>query len=288
MKLSVKLASLAAVASVAATAPFALADNDRDDRNGDRDRLDGIALTDKALLVRFDTDKPERVKVLGTVRGLVGDKKLVGIDYRVADGLLYGVGDKGGIYTVVDRNARATKVAQLSVAMTGASFGVDVNPAADALRVTGDDGQNLRYSFATGMTTADGTLNYPAPPAAPTPALGIAGSAYTNNDADPDTATTLYALDSMMDQIAIQSPANAGLLAATGKLKVDTDATVGFDIYSKIRNGTTVDLEPYATLTTGGKTGVYEITLFTGKAELTGFLPRGIRATAFAMPLNQL
>lgn len=290
MKLSVKLASLAAAASVAATAPFALADNDRDDRRDDRDRLDGIALTDTAKLVRFDTDRPERVKVLGSLKGLSGgDTALVGIDYRPANGALYGVGDKGGVYTVDDRNAKVTKVGQLSVAMSGGSFGVDVNPAADALRIVGDDGQSLRFGFATGVTAVDGTLTYPATAAAPaTTATGVTGAAYTNNDADPDTATTLYDLDSVLDQTVIQSPANAGLLAATGTLKVDTGATTGWDIYSKVRNGTTVDLEPYATLTTGGRTGVYEITLFTGRADLTGYLPNGIRATAFAMPLNQL
>jgi len=35
-----------------------------------------------------------------------------------------------------------------------------------------------------------------------------------------------------MDQVAIQSPANSGQLAATGKLGVDTDSVIGSDIYS--------------------------------------------------------
>ncbi len=46
--------------------------------------------------------------------GCEGDERLVGIDYRVQDGKLYGVGDAGGVYTIDDTGA-ATKVKQLSV-----------------------------------------------------------------------------------------------------------------------------------------------------------------------------
>jgi hypothetical protein len=59
----------------------------------------------------------------------------------------------------------------------------------------------------------------------------VTGAAYYNNDGDPDTATTLFTLDPSRDQVAIQSPANAGLLAATGTLGVDADGDVGFDIH---------------------------------------------------------
>ena len=66
---------------------------------------------------------------------------------------------------------------------------------------------------AAGVTVVDGALNY-------TPgltALGIVGLAYTNNDLSANTATTLCALDSTLDQIALQSPPNSdqrGLLTA--------------------------------------------------------------------------
>jgi hypothetical protein len=66
----------------------------------------------------------------GKRRRLVGDASLVGIDYRVQDGKLYGVGDQGGIYTISTRGAVATMVSWLTVPLQGASFGVDFNPAA--------------------------------------------------------------------------------------------------------------------------------------------------------------
>ena len=234
-----------------------------DDRRGDRvAQLDVIGLTADARLICFETDEPEDARTIGALTGLMGDTRLVGIDYRPNGGALYGVGNAGSVYTINDDTAAATKVGQLSVALAGASFGVDVNPAADALRIISDTGQNLRFSFAAGTTTVDGTLTYPP---ATTPATGVTGAGYTNNDSYPNTATTLYDVDSTLDQVAIQSPANSGQLAATGKLGVDTNSIIGFDIYSTIRNGTTVDLDAFASLTVGGQSGFYAITLFTGR-----------------------
>jgi hypothetical protein len=50
---------------------------------------------------------------VGRIFGLKGDRSLVGIDYRVQDGKLYGVGDQGGVYTINTRNASVIKVSQL-------------------------------------------------------------------------------------------------------------------------------------------------------------------------------
>lgn len=184
-----------------------------------RDRLRIIGLTADQRLVCFREDNPRGADDIGYVSGLSGDARLVGIDFRPANRALYGVGNAGGLYTIDPRTAVATLIGQLNVPLQGTSFGVDVNPAADALRVISDAGQNLRYSFATGATFTDGPLTYP-----PAAAAGVTGAAYTNNDGDPNTATTLFDLDSTLDQVAIQSPANSGQLAATGKLGADNVA----------------------------------------------------------------
>ena len=62
----------------------------------------------------------------------------------------------------------------------------------------------------------------------------MAGVGYTNNDADPNTATTLYDIDTATDQVSIQAPPNNGNLNPVGKLGVDTNAVVGFDIFSDL------------------------------------------------------
>lgn len=92
----------------------------------------------------------------------------------------------------------------------------------------------------------------------------------------------------MMDQVAIQSPANSGSLSATGKLGVDANPVVGEDIDSTIRNGTTVDVMGFASLTTGGQSGFDKITLFTGRATSRGAFAARNQVTGIAIPLNQL
>ena len=183
-----------------------------------------------------------------------------------------------------DSTAEASKVGQLSVTLQGTNFGVDVNPAADALRVVGDQGQNLRFSFSAGTTTVDGTLTYPP---ATMPVAGVSAAAYTNNDLDPNTATTLFDLDASLDQIAIQAPANSGQLSATGKLTIDAGPNAGFDIYSEINGGTTVDVQGFATLAVNGTYRLYEINILTGKATDRGGYFRNIEVFDLALPLDQ-
>ena len=236
-----------------------------------------VGLTDDNRLVEFSSDNPAP-RETGTISGLgEGDTRLIGIDYRAADSRLYGVGDRGGIYTV-EPSGQATSVGRMTIAPEGTNFGVDFNPAADALRVVSDTGQNLRQPMATTplpATVADTQLTYPA-----------AGAAYTNNDTDPNTATTLYDLDTTLDQIALQSPANSGLLAPTGKLTVNAGPSVGFDIYSTSTGGSITGQQAFATLPVNGQHGLYRITLFSGKAEQVGSgLDRNM--VDIAIPLNQ-
>ncbi|MFG6294392.1 DUF4394 domain-containing protein, partial [Streptomyces rochei] len=189
----------------------------------DHKALHAIGLTSDQRLVEFHVNKPSKTWSLGKVSGLSGDTKLVGIDFRVQNEKLYGVGDKGGIYTLNTTNAQAMKVSQLTVALAGTAFGVDFNPAANRLRVISNTGQNLRHNIddaaAPLTTTVDGTLTNPTMPSST--AMGVTGAAYTNNDLNPATATTLFDLDTMVDRISLQSPANAGTLAPTGNLGVD-------------------------------------------------------------------
>lgn len=158
--------------------------------------LEVIGLTDDQRLVRFNTIVPGLPLNGPRVSGLQGDATVIGIDYRVQNNLLYGVGNAGGIYTLNPGNGNATKVSQLSVPLAGTSFGVDVNPAANRLRVISDTGQNLRHNIddpsglpAVGTTAVDAALT--TPPAAG-PATGVTAAGYTNNDLAATTGTTLF------------------------------------------------------------------------------------------------
>jgi hypothetical protein len=112
--------------------------------------LNAVGLTTDGRLVRFSTDTPGRTRNSGQVqKGLSGDQSLIGIDYRVQDGKLYGVGNNGGIYTLSTADASAAKVGQLTVGLIGTVFGVDFNPAANRLRVISNTGQTSATTSTT-------------------------------------------------------------------------------------------------------------------------------------------
>ncbi|MGW3811889.1 DUF4394 domain-containing protein [Micromonospora sp. NPDC005113] len=249
-----------------------------------------VGLTgDGRLLVSFPGNAQGSVRRIGTVSGLGGDSRLIGIDFRAQDGRLYGVGDRGGIYTIGTRDAKAVRVSQLTVALSGQSFDIDFNPAANRLRVVSDTGQNLRHNIddpmgtpAAGTTAADTALSTPTTAGVTT---GIVGAAYTNNDTDATTATTLFDLSTVTDQVLVQSPANQGELAPTGKLRVDADGDAGFDIASKLRDGISVGNAALATLKVDGRYRLYRVDLLTGQAAKVGSFPSGTQVTDIAIPL---
>src|SRR5215211_5326158 len=55
---------------------------------------------DGTLMATFTTDRPDVLNWVRAVTGLSGDTGLIGIDFRVQNGLMYGVDNKGGIYTI--------------------------------------------------------------------------------------------------------------------------------------------------------------------------------------------
>ena len=270
-------------------------DDDAEDSDcGNRDafvsgpELTIIGLTADQRLVRFQECRPQQLQEIGRVSGLQApDTTLVGLDFRVQDGQLYGVGNGGGVYTLNSTTAQATFVNALTVPLVGTFFGVDFNPAANALRIISDTGQNLRLPFAgplAGQTQTDAPLNYPGPPPV-NPATGLSGAAYTDNDLDPNTGTTLFNIDTSLNQVVIQSPPNAGALVATGQLTVDPDTSVGFDIYTRLQGGVASTNSGFASLVVGGVSGFYRINFVTGQAILIDAF--GGAVVDIAIPLNQ-
>lgn len=241
---------------------------------------------DGTLMATFMTDRPQVLDWVRTVTGLSGDTGLIGIDFRVQDGLMYGVGNKGGIYTIktppTTTDVVVTKVSQLQYALHGANFGVDFNPAADRLRVISDNGQNLRHNLNDHSTIQD--LNLTTPPIEGT-TKGVSAAAYTNNDLNAATATTLVDINTTTDQVVLQSPANNGTLAPTGSLGIDAGINAGMDIYSTLSGGKTVDNAAFASLTPYGANtpSLYGINIFTGQATSIGQFPLNITDLAISL-----
>ncbi|MBG0850376.1 DUF4394 domain-containing protein [Streptomyces spinoverrucosus] len=241
---------------------------------------------DGTLMATFWTDQPQVLGWVRVIAGLSGDAGLVGIDFRPQDGLMYGVGNKGGIYTIKTPPATTdvvvTKVSQLQYALHGTNFGVDFNPAADRLRVISDNGQNLRHNLNDHSTIQD--LNLSTPPIEGT-TKGVSAAAYTNNDLNAATATTLVDINTTTDQVVLQSPANNGTLAPTGSLGIDAGINAGMDIYSTLSGGKTVDNAAFATLTPygAGTPSLYSINVFTGQATSIGQFPLNITDLAISL-----
>lgn len=181
------------------------------------EEIEVTGLTQGHKLVTFLAGNPGDITSTVKIKGLGGD--LLGIDYRPATG------------QVVSRTALRT-AAGAPVVLSGSSFGVDFNPAADALRIVSDADQNLRVlpsdrpAGVVGTTFVDGAL---------TPAgLAVTAAAYVNNDTDPATGTTLYDLSSATDGLFVQNPPNDGTLVAVGTgLGLPVGSKAGFDVYTE-------------------------------------------------------
>lgn len=218
---------------------------------------DTVALTVSGSVLSFDRAAPGTLKGSIAVSGLRADEKLVGIDMRPADGLLYALSNQARLYTLDAATGVATFKVMLSAAtgddnpytaLTGSQFGVDFNPVADRLRVVSDTGLNLRIDVATGAATTDGVINGPA--------AVITAAAYTNAVAGT-TSTQLFSLDAAAGQVYLQDPPNNGTLTAAIPLGGTFTGANGFDIDARSNTA-------YAALATGGSTALYTVPLTAG------------------------
>ncbi len=226
---------------------------------------DVVALTASNRLVSFDRATPGTIRSNVLVTGLQSGENLVGIDVRPKDGMLYGVGSTGRLYTLDAATGAATNKSRLVAdaadttepftALAGASFGVDFNPMADRLRIVSNTGQSLRINVDTGATTTDGSINGGAANTA------ISASAYTNSFAGTGS-TTLYGIDSANSTLYTQNPPNDGTLAKPVPLGVAIGAANGFDIDARTNMG-------YMVATVGGARNLYGVNLAATSAPAT-------------------
>jgi hypothetical protein len=232
------------------------------------------AITEGGNFFAFEHARPDMPYGVTAVTGMIPGEKLVGIDGRPANGLLYGVGSFGNLYTLDKRTGAAMMVSMLNVTPNGAKFGVDFNPVPDRLRVTSTQRQNLRINIETGVAIVDGMLSY-----GNTMMPSIVASAYTNNFAGT-TTTQLFNIDSETDSLVLQSPPNDGALTVVGPLGIDIDDRAGFDIFT---TGTVN--RAFAALNVNGanSSALYAINLRTGAATFVGNFRGSDRVIGFAV-----
>jgi len=247
-----------------------------------------FGLTDSNSLVVFDPSNPTQTRTV-SISGINGT--LVGIDFRPADGKLYGVTNTR-IYRIDPTTGISTEIAQNPATpflLDGSAFGVDFNPNPDRLRIVSNTEQNSRLNPNNngGLAGTDTPLAYAATDTNVGQNPNIAAEAYTNSflpSLDPTRRTTLYGIDSDLDVLVRQGglnflgsdPAsapspNSGQLFTVGQLKADFGPVGGFDILSTLDStGSNVD----TAFAASGSTA-YTINLQTGEATTLGTVGDG-------------
>ncbi len=237
-----------------------------------------FAVTDAAELIQFNAGQPQRVLARQPLKGLAAGDKLVGIDYRVARGVLYALSASGRLYTIDTASGALQAVgAAPPVALQGDTVGVNFNPVADRIRVVTDSGQNLRLHPDTGALAAtDPAVAYMAGDARHGVAPRLAAAAYTYNKQN-DKLTTNYAIDRATGALVTQGtvegvvPAvspNTGQLRSVGPLGTGPVDAAALDIAD-------TDNTALAALRQGGRTRLHLVNLATGAATLLGTVGDG-------------
>lgn len=229
-------------------------------------------------LVRFNAATPGTFTLNNPIVGLGATEFLTGIDFRPANGNIYGVAsNNAGTFTrtvAVNFSGQLVNVGADLPGTADVFFGVDFNPVPDRIRVIGDADTSRRLNPDNGaLAGTDTALAY----VAGDPGFGanpnVVHVAYTNSQAGA-TLTTLYGIDSNRDVLVriggpdgTPSP-NTGQLTTIGPLGVDVTSFGGFDI----QPGTNT---AYAALRSGGVQRLYTIDLATGAATLIGAIGGG-------------
>jgi hypothetical protein len=221
-----------------------------------------VALQNGDTLVSFDSDKRS---VTSTVK-LAGGAKLVGIDVRPADKMLYGVATDGSIVTIDAKTGKWTKKSQLSEKLPEkATITVDFNPVADRLRILGSNGTSLRVNVDDGKATVDGSLKYADADAAKGKTPMVTAGGYSNSCAGTKE-TALYDIDQATMTLVRQAPPNDGILNTIGALGVKVSGPLAFDVWTDCQGKSTGWLVANGWLHT--------VDLTTGKAAQVGAIKK--------------
>ncbi len=264
-KLLSRTVALAAVLSLAAAGTASA--KGQGDQPFDDARQSGrvlFATNDQNQLIRFNSNRPDRLKDVRSITGL-GNATLLGIDFRPLTGDLYGVGSDSVVYRINPRTGIAVSEGPaVTPALNGRSFGFDFNPTVDKIRVTSDAAISLRLNVDEGTLLANDPALNPGMPR-------VVGSAYANSSftVNKPGATVLYAIDSANDTLSVQNPMTSALTTVR-RLPFDIADQAGFDIAGSNNVG-------YIATRMKRGSGLYTVDPVTGKSRFSGQIAGGRR-----------
>ncbi len=196
-----------------------------------------------------------------SVSGLNASTKLLGIDYRPSNSLLYALGDDGQLYTI-DSDGTANKIGtpQSYGGGLGTGIALDFNPQVDAIRVIiTADGRNFVTNPVTGVPAEFTQSAYDASDTNSGVNPRVVATAYDNNVSPfPNNGTTIqHSFEARQNVFALQAK-NAGTLTTIATLNEDVKDFAGFDISGATGNA-------YALLNINGTQTLYMINTTTGE-----------------------
>ncbi len=218
-----------------------------------------VGLTDTNSIFTFDHTTPGSQSSLISVTGLAAGENLIGIDRRPTTGVLYAISNQGRVFSI-SASGTATLVGTVPGISGTTVIGIDFNPEADrqnlaSLRVITSSGQNGAFNVSSAVPTYTAQTAVQA---------NLTSIAYSNNDIDASTPTSLYFIDSNSNELKVAS-SNFGnpTITTVGGLGFDVGNIGGFDIFGSA--------SAFAALQTGtGASSFYSISLFSGLASLIG------------------
>lgn len=248
-------------------------------------RIIGVDLDDTEF-ARTVTGLLQNTAATNSPNALDVDEKVLDIDYRNAEGLVYGltrVGSEGRIIIIDPINGTIFRRGTLTAEngddapyqglLTNTNYTIDFNPAVDKLRILGSDGTNLRVTITA---NSDATATVPTTPAATVVTDGnvncgsacstvptLIGAAYTDERA-MTPPTRLFGMDTT-NTYALN--ANLGTVTAVRALGINGVSKVnGYDINPSNNQGVAI-------LTTGGSPSAYTVdSSATGTGNAANFL----------------
>ena len=224
-----------------------------------------VGLTSANELARFDSANAGAATKVA-IGGLAAGEKLVGIDTRPSDGLVYGISTANKLYTLNELTGQASFVAALSAPIVDPAlgWGIDFNPVADfagstSLRFVSSAGSNYAINASTGVVGNTAGII----------AAGFTAVSYSNTVLKPASAppsTALYYINSATDTLSVATSAfNTPTISAVGALGVNVLNANGFEV---LGNG-----QAFAALNVDDgtlATALYMIDLATGAATKLG------------------
>lgn len=254
------------------------------------------AVTSAQQLIQFNAGQPQVLLSSKPLRGLAPQERLLGIDYRVAKGQLYGLGASGQLYRINTQDGSVSAVGTPSALPSeGAQeWGFDFNPTVDRIRVVNDAGFNMRLHPDTGAVVDgnaeqsglqfDGRLAFDTSDVNAGKPVALIAAGYSYNKRD-EKITTNYALEGRQGLLVHQgskegvqpmiSP-NSGRLFTIGSLAIGPFDRATLDI-SDVSNAA------YSAISRGGSSTWYRIDLETGRATRIGTIAGGAAVVGAAI-----